>query len=344
MTRRMCNPRNPDGISAAAAGDSGSQRPNSWKQGALRKVRSSVWLTALAYLADNVLASLGISRADPSPSDHLSGSNVEADFEYAKQVADTYVRFGSITGATAEIGPGGSAAVALLLLANGARKVDLVDRFSHPPTEDRKNLLYERIIAETPALREKGIEIDRLDASGINFHVGEAAAAEVFFARHRGYDTIVSCAVMEHLYDPIGSIESMHSALVPGGSMLHVIDFRDHGMFTEGGFHELEFLTIPRPLYVLMTRRRGRPNGILTNGYRTVLEQLGFEYEIRVSGLVGVGEIDPVPYSEIPSELRRQAEDEVRVMRPRLSARYRGLSDEDLATSVIVLSARKRIS
>lgn len=312
----------------------------SLKQALLHKVRRSKLLTCAAFMADNALATFGLIEADPSPSGHLSGEDIAADIAYARCVAADYVRYGEARGKAAEVGPGGSAAVALLMISQGCEEIDLVDRFGYPHNSAKLAATYRQIAKDEPNLRAVSEAGDPATV-GIRQHVGELAAAETFFRSHGAYDGIFSCAVMEHLYDPIGALDTMVGALGPGGRMVHMIDFRDHGMFSEAGFHELEFFTIALPIYQMMSRRRGRPNRVLANKYAQVLAQRGLEHEVLVSHLVAVGPVEPARYVDLPAEQRSRAEAEVEAIRSRLSPPFRDLPVHELATSGIILTARK---
>jgi hypothetical protein len=144
--------------------------------------------------------------------------------------------------------------------------------------------------------------------------------------------------VLEHLYDLDAAFSAMDSLLRPGGLMLHKVDFRDHGMFTDGGMHPLTFLTVPERLYRAMSRHSGRPNRRLADWYRAKLDELGYEWRVLVTLPVGGDEL--VPYRESFERGPRSLElvDEIR---PRLQSRFRELSDVDLATAGIFLVARK---
>lgn len=320
--------------------DETSSKHKSIRQQLLRAVKSSIILTSAAFAADNLLATLGLIGADPAPAEHLSGTQVDADIAYAKEVADTYIRYGMVSGRVAEVGPGGSAAVALLLLAHGCEHVDLIDRFAFGHSQSNLTRTYDEILQLLPKLRSRVQSAEDLSPS-IRFEVGEQAAAEVFFRKNKDYDSIASYVVLEHLYDPIGAIEAMAGALNPGGCLVHHIDFRDHGMFTSGGHHDLTFLTIPGVIYRHMSRRRGRPNRVLSHRYRDVLDRLGLRYRVLVAHLVGVGIVDPAPYDELPTEVRKRAEQEVELIRPRLAREFRNLAVEDLAVSGVIISAYK---
>lgn len=315
--------------------------PASLKQRVLARVRHSVPLTCVAFAADNLLAAANLGRADPSPDDHLGGASIESDVAYARSVADMYLGSGPIAGRVAEVGPGGSAAVALFLIAEGASHVDLVDRFAFAHDPAAQTRLYAAIIAGEPRLR--AIDPGEADFGGrVAFHVGEPAAAEIFFRAHGGYDAICSCAVLEHLYDPLSALEAMASALRPGGRMVHQIDLRDHGLFSAGGHHDLTFLTVPEWFYPHMSRRRGRPNRVLIPQYRATLDRLPLDYELVVTHLVGIGPVDPAPYAALPADLRAAAEARVEEVRPKLARRFRTLAAADLAVSSFRLSARAR--
>jgi SAM-dependent methyltransferase len=313
----------------------------SFKRRALHVVRKSIALTSAAFVADNLLATFGVTRPDPAPDEHLGGINLDADVGYAAKVAGDYLaRCPALGGRIAEVGPGGNAAVALNLIANGAERVDLIDRFvfSHDPAHLER--LYGMIIARDKRLA--GVDAANL-APRVRFHVGEEAAAERFFATHRGYNAILSCAVLEHLYDPIGALAAMAEALVPGGILLHQVDLRDHGMFSSAGHAELSFLRLPSWLYPHMTRRRGRPNRILLHRYRAALDAIGLNYEILVTNLAGHGsQLAPTPYAKVPTAVREAAVAEVAAIRPRLAREFKGVSDVDLSITGFFLAAKRR--
>jgi SAM-dependent methyltransferase len=311
----------------------------SLKRRALHLVRKSVALTSAAFVADNLLATFGVTRPDPAPDEHLGGVNLAADAAYATRIAGDYLaRCPTLGGRIAEIGPGGNAALALNLIAHGATSVDLLDRFafSHDPAHLAR--LYGAIIAGDARLA--GLDAANL-APRVRCHVGEEAAAERFFAAHRGYDAILSCAVLEHLYDPLGALDAMAAALNPGGVLLHQVDLRDHGMFSAAGHDELTFLALPSWLYPHMTRRRGRPNRVLLHRYRAALDALGLDYELLVTNLVGSPAIPPTPYAEIPAEIRAAALARVAAIRPGLAREFADASDADLSVTGFFLAAKK---
>jgi SAM-dependent methyltransferase len=298
------------------------------KQLALRVARSSIFVTSALFFADGLWAKLTAGHSQDS--EHLSGVNIDEDFRYAGKIADLYLAQGKLKGRVAEIGPGGNAAVALNLLASGAESVDLLDRFIFTHDEAQLDRLYRRF--------------DNYgDLSKVRFHTGESAAAERFFQKHRGFDAILSCAVLEHLSDPAGALKTMVAALQPGGRMVHQVDLRDHGMFTAGGKHELTFLTIPDAFYRVMSEPRGRPNRVPLSAYRRVLEESPVDYRILVTHLVGVGELpEPKPLGDIAPALLDRARAAVTAFRPKLIRRLRDQAVDDLAVAGFRIVATRR--
>jgi SAM-dependent methyltransferase len=157
------------------------------------------------------------------------------------------------------------------------------------------------------------------------------------------FDVVVSGAVFEHLYDPDAAFAAMDQVLAPGGLMLHKVDFRDHGMFTDAGKHPLTFLTVPESLYRLMTRNSGRPNRRLADWYRAKLAALGYEARLLVTRVVGrQGEL--LPHAErLSLDPTRDAPtiELLRAIRPRLQPEFSALDDADLAVAGIFLVAYK---
>jgi SAM-dependent methyltransferase len=189
-----------------------------------------------------------------------SASSVEESVAYIRGVFEDYKRYGSVErfrGSVAEVGPGDNAGVALLVRADGAETVDLVDRYAAWLDPAQQARIYERLAQQYPnvdTLREGRSWRDCVH-SGIAWHTGRPA--EKHFrdhAQHGGlYDFILSRAVMEHLYDPLDGLHAMILAVRPGGRLIHKIDLRDHELFSPPG-HPLTWLTIPRWTWQLATR------------------------------------------------------------------------------------------
>ena len=226
----------------------------------------------------------------------------------------------------------------MLLLANGADEVHAIDRFYSKRDPDIQGPIYRALANEEGAEDLFDGEPGEDTMSGLSYHPG-VAAEEFFSDRRASYDAILSRAVLEHLYDPIGALDDMVRALKPGGRLIHRIDFRDHGMFA--GHHPLTFLTIGENWYRRMTRQSGRPNRVLLHRYQNWLDEKGLEGDIRITRLAGVkDEIKPANWPDISSDLREAALASVKKIRPKLAAPFRTVADEDLAVAGIVLTVK----
>jgi SAM-dependent methyltransferase len=308
-----------------------------------RGLRSTAVGTCAIYLAANQLAKLRLLRGDigSDSGSTLAKFDSAASLAYVRSVYQDYLNEAGISkfsGRIAEVGPGDNCGVALLMLADGAVSIDLVDRFYSRRDLPHLAQIYSSLIAETKGLSAFA-GLDREEQfPGIRRHYGEEASAEQFFLQHRRYDFIVSRAVLEHVRDPVLSLQRMHDALNPGGMMIHVVDLRDHGMFTSAGFHELKFLEIPAWLYPQMTTAIGAPNRVPLSHYRRALPGA----IIKVARLVGQSRFDrPMLYDDIPARLRKISLDGVRRQKPRMSAEFRRELDEDLSVASFYLISQK---
>ena len=310
-----------------------------------RLVKRSVALTCLYYLADDWRARRRLARgrlATRSGTRHAT-LTLEESLDYIDRVHADYLAYGgleNICGRVAEIGPGDNFGVALRILGAGAEHVHTIDRYRPHRDAERQAHIY-RALVQRHGLG--GLLADggagEVEIRGVTAHGG--APAETFF-RSSGlrFDHIVSRAVLEHLYDPLAALDDMAASLAPGGTLIHRIDFRDHGMFA--GHHPLTFLTIPDALYRAMTRGAGRPNRLLLPVWRDWLERSPLTGSLKITRLAGVeGEIDPAEWNDIDPTARRTALEMVQTIRPRLAPSLAGFSDQDLAVSGCVLVARR---
>ena len=298
------------------------------------------YVYGLRYLMGWVSSGSGMAHAD---------SDLDSSIGYIDEVYSDYLRYAGIAapyGCVAEIGPGDSCGVAMRFLADGCARVDLVDRFYTKRDQKYHAKVYESLFSHYPVLAQKlpGVDFeDEKTFGAICRHYGADAASETFFRETNAYDFIVSRAVLEHVQDPVGSMQSMFAALRPGGWMLHKIDLRDHGMFTPE-WHELKYLEVPEWIYRSMVYRSGRPNRRLTNVYRDVLLSADCDWKILVTRLAGVGHIEPhQEYSAISEELRNASLEYVRAVRQRFCASFANVSDEDLSVSGVFLVAHKSV-
>lgn len=310
-----------------------------------RMLRSNPALACLAYMADDCHKGLRLrqGRLETRSGTPHARFSLEQSLGYIERVYRDYLAYAGVEhfrGRVAEIGPGDNFGVALMLLAGGANEVHTLDRYRPIRDPERQRAIYRALAERHDMARLFDGQPDEDSIRGLLRHAGQPA--ETFFAeRPHVFDTILSRAVMEHLYDPLAALDDMAAALEPGGAIVHRIDLRDHGMFA--GRHPLTFLTIPDRIYRRMTRNSGRPNRVLLPDYRTWLAGSDLTGDLIVTRLAGVeAEIDPpAPWNAIDSALRARACDTVATARGRLARRFRELPDEDLAVAGIVLTARK---
>ena len=276
-----------------------------------------------------------------------SGRTLAASMAYIEMVFGEYRDHAEVErfhGRVAEVGPGDNCGVALLFLADGCETVDLVDRFYSKRDDRQHSSIYRALIASSRRLQELfGDAKTENKFHGVKRHYGERASAECFFVTNCGYDFIVSRAVLEHVRDPLLSLRCMSLALNPGGVMMHVVDLRDHGMFSEVGFPETKFLELPDWIYRPMTNSVGRPNRVPLGAYCRILASCGLEYEIKVTHLVGEEKLaSPTRYETIDAETRIRAISKIASIRARLPQSLRDESDENLSVSGFFLIAKKQ--
>jgi len=323
----------------------GSQEGGGIRVSLRRQVKRSILLSCLYYLAEDWRTRSRVARGNVvtrSGSRHATLS-LEESINYIERVYRDYLAYGGLegfSGCIAEIGPGDSFGVAVLMLGSGATQVHTIDRFL-PERDDVQQAAICRTLAERHGLGALLVD-KRTGTTGIQgLVVHQDTPAERFFrSSELRFDCIVSRAVLEHLYDPLSALDDMGAALAPGGMLIHRIDFRDHGMFA--GHHPLTFLTIRDGLYRAMTRGSGRPNRLLLPVWREWLHRSGLTGSLRITRLVGVeGEIDPATWEEVDPAARQTALALVRTIRPRVTGSLAGISDEDLAVSGCVLVAKR---
>jgi SAM-dependent methyltransferase len=268
--------------------------------------------------------------------------NVEESIAYIERIYRDYLSYGQtdrLLGQIAEIGPGDNFGVALLALANGARKVIALDRFYSRRDEDAQRRIYAELARRHDLSGQFDGEPAERNLRNVEYRAGQPAE-EFFRSSGLRFDHIISRAVLEHLYDPISALDDMANTLEPGGSLIHRIDLRDHGMFA--GLHPLTFLTVPDAIYRRMVQNTGKPNRVLIDTYRRWLERSGLQGDIRITRLAGrKDELEPRPWQDLPADARADALKAVADIKHRMIGRYRALPDEDLAVSGIVLYAHK---
>lgn len=312
-------------------------------------LKKSYFIFCIVYLLRNLMCMLRMKFGNIETSSgtiHFD-KDIDSSLVYIKEVFEDYKRYSRIErfyGRVVELGPGDNCGVGLLFLKDGCESVDLVDRFYSRRDIVKQSKIYRELIFEYGSLYKRFGHLDVLNEDsfeGITRHYGKMAAAEIFFNKHKDYDFIVSRAVLEHIYDPYLAIKGMAAALKPGGMLIHKVDLRDHGLFSDN-FHEMKFLEVPDYLYHWMTRYSGYPNRFLVNRYRSILSATSLDYQILVTRLAGVGEIIPhLPYEQIEEPIRKKSLEFIQGIRHRFAHSMTDVSDEDLSITGCFIIAKK---
>lgn len=270
-----------------------------------------------------------------------SGLSLEQSVAYIEKVFHDYLAWSgrpNFSGRIVEIGPGDNFGVALLLLKHGAAFVEAIDKFAPRRDPVQQAQIYAALSARHGMAELFNGAPAEETITGLRYHPG--MPAERYFREQRGFSAILSRAVLEHLDDPVQSLDDMWSSLEPQGQLIHRVDLRDHGMFA--GAHPLTFLTIGKRLYGAMTKDTGRPNRVLLPDYCAHVAARGWPARFGITRLAGVTEeFGNLPWEALPEAARRQALETVQTIRPSLAAPFAALSDIDLAVSGFVLVAEK---
>ncbi len=165
--------------------------------------------------------------------------------------------------------------------------------------------------------------------------------AEQLLQDYEAFDLILSCAVLEEIYDPGPVFVAMDRLLAPGGMLVHKIDLGDYGMFRGQGMHPLTFLTISEAIYKRMASDSGLPNRKRLGYYIAKMKELGYQAKFYVTSTIPTGRLEPAaPYNPgsfncdsggiLVSEIRR-----------RLAGDFKDLNDEELLIDGVFLAATK---
>lgn len=287
----------------------------------------------------------------------LDRKPLSESLQYIKRVFADYLHYsdisaGMLTGKRVlEAGHGDNFGVALMFLAAGAAQVVCLDKFFSELDSERQSEIYRALRDDLDEGSKKrfdeaislagGIELNREKLKPVYGRGIEEARG---LLDPESFDLIVSRAVLEYSHNSDAAFSVMDGLLNSGGCMIHKIDLRDDGMFSSTGMHPLTFLTIPDPLYRLMTINSGRCNRRLINYYREKMTSLGYKVKLLVTATLSKGElIPPKDRIELGVDYSESTVASINRIRPRLSAAYRCLPDEDLVVAGIFLIAKKPI-
>ena len=283
-----------------------------------------------------------------------SRKTIQESLSYIDQVFDDYLQYAGISiemlrdKRILEIGPGDNVGVALKFLAAGAKQVVCLDKFFSKYDWMQQREIYrllrvqmnehERHIFDDVIDLETGL---KSDSQKLIYIYGTGIEEAEKALEPASFDFIISRAVFEHLYDLDAAFSVMNTLIKPGGSMLHKIDFRDHGIFS--GHHPLTFLTIPASVYRLMAYDSGKPNRKLINYYRSKADEFQYDTKILITYIVG-SEDEIIPHKETVTydvDYTDETNALLKEIRPQLQPEFRSMPDEDLMVSGIFLIMRK---
>jgi hypothetical protein len=248
-----------------------------------------------------------------------------------------------------EVGPGDNFGVALKFLAAGAEQVVCLDKFYSRRNEEQQLNIYKalRDKMEGPALErfDCAIKLDQglgLNPNKLNYVHGIGIEEANRSFESESFDFIISRAVIQDVYDIDAAFSAMDGLLVPGGYMLHKIDFSDQGMFSRRGMNPLTFLTIPEPIYRLMAVDSGKPNRKLGSYYRQKAREFNYDAKLFVTAIFGRGNL--IPHKEkikLNTDYSLATVSMIESIRSKLATGFKHLTTEELLVSGGFLIAQK---
>lgn len=288
-------------------------------------------------------------------STHLQ-TTVEDSLRYIEKLFNDYLTYATlqphdIVGKRIlELGPGDNLGVALRFLAAGADSVVCLDRFYSKRNPDHEKEIYTALRASLVAAErqhfDEAISLDgeiELNPQRLRSIYGDTieGLADKFDGDDRPFDLIVSCAVLEEIYDLNPAFAAMDRLLTPGGCFIHMIDLGDYGMFRNQGMHPLTFLTISESIYKRMASDSGLPNRKRLGYYVEKMREFGYQSEFFVTSVIPTGRLEPAT-EYIPGSFKcdssRSLVDEIR---SRLATEFKSIDEEELLIDGVLLVARK---
>ncbi len=253
-----------------------------------------------------------------------------------------------------ELGFGDNVGVALKFIAAGAEQVVCLDKFYSKRNLDQQRKIYlalrETLDPESQRRFDEAVNLNtgvEINPDKITCIYGKDVEDAGELAGLGPFDLVVSRGAIQDIFNPDAAFEAMDRILVKGGHMLHKIDLSDQGMFRANGMNPLTFLTISESVYRLMAIDSGKPNRKLMSYYRNIMNRLGYETELLITGIIGVGEcgkgnLHPhKPAIELNVDYPQPTLDLVSEVRPRLAAPFRALPDDELIVDGIFIIAKK---
>lgn len=286
--------------------------------------------------------------------------DIKGSLDYIQAQFDDYLRYSelpveSLRGMrTFELGFGDNVGVALKFIVAGVSQAVCLDKFYSKRNDAHQRDIY-LALRETLSSDQKKLFDEAIDLSkGVEINdrrirciygVDVENAKELESAER--FDLAISRGAIQDIYEPDAAFHAMDHLLKPGGHMLHKIDLSDQGMFRNNAKNPLTFLTISDSIYRLMAIDSGKPNRKMMGYYRQLMDQMGYDTKVLITGIIGVGDIGRGaihPHKEkivLHTDYTEASLNLVKNVRPRLLARYKALSDTELLVDGIFIIARK---
>lgn len=286
-------------------------------------------------------------------STHLNRSVADSLAYIEKQFAD-YLKYADFSSdylegkRILELGPGDNLGVALKFLAAGADAVVCLDRFYSKRNAEHEREIYkalrQTLTPEEQARFDQAVSLtDNVRFNPEKLQSIYGASLEEFAHKlakdQKKFDLILSCAVLEEIYDLDPVFEAMDRLLAQGGNLVHVIDLGDYGMFRDQGMHPLTFLTISEPVYKRMASDSGLPNRKRLRYYVEKMKELGYQAKFFVTSVLPTGRLEPAA-EYAPGRFEHKTE-LITEIRSKLAEDFKNLDEEELLIDGVLLVARK---